>query len=148
LDFQWPEGAKNSTRLFDSGLPLSCMLQGDRVYFQADVQEGDNNFDMTFANMSSPLLCDSFLDTGVAFACVPWASERSVSVSQSRISQMLGTDYVQFRQSLGIIQNFRVEVQGSFYGPESPRYSNTYVKETSSLIQETGQPVAISVAVW
>jgi len=148
FDFQWPEGAKNSSRIFDSGLPLSCMLQGNRLYFQADVEEGDNDFDVSFANMSSPLLCDSVLDTGVAIACVPWASELSRSISQSKIDQMLATEYTQFRQSLGITRNFRVEVQGNSYGPQSPKYSNTYVKETRSLIQETVQPVTISVAVW
>jgi hypothetical protein len=148
FDFQWPEGTKNSARILDSGLPLSCMFQGDRLYFQADVQNGNNDFEVTFANISSPMLCNSALDTSGSYPAVPWVSEKTRLVSQSRIDQMLGTDYSQFRQSLEILRNFRVEAGTSSYGPSAPSYTNTYVKETRSLIQETGQPVTVRVMVW
>ncbi|MCX6814267.1 MAG: hypothetical protein NTY20_01260 [Candidatus Aenigmarchaeota archaeon] len=151
LDFSWPEGTKNSTRILDSGLPLSCMFQGDRLYFQANVQEGDNDFLMTFSNTSSPLACNSALETANSNASLPLASERSISVSQSNIDYMLATDYSQFRQSLGITRNFRVEIDSgivSFLGPQPPAFTNTYVKESRYLIQETGQPVTVRVMVW
>ena len=148
LDFSWPEGTRDSTRILDSNLPLSCMLQGDRVYFQADVQEGDNDFEMTFSNVSSPPACSYMLETADANQSVPWASEKSMRISQARVDQMLATDYSQFRQSLGIIRNFRVEAGTSSYGPSPPQYTSTYVKETYSIIQETGQPITIRVMVW
>ena len=148
FDYTWPEGTKNSARIFDSSLPLSCILQGDRLYFEADVEVGENLFDMTFANMSSPLMCDSILQTADANLSIPWASERTVRISQARMSQMLATDYSQFRESLGIARNFRVQAGPSLYGPQPPAYTNTYVRETRSIIQETMQPVTITVMVW
>jgi hypothetical protein len=148
FDFSWPEGTRNSTRMFYSNLPLSCMLQGNRVYFEASVQEGDNDFEMTFANMGSPLMCDSVLETENANLSVPWASERTVRISQSRLDQLLASDYSQFRQSLGITRNFRVEAGAVSFGPQPPQYTNTYVKESRYLIQETGQPITIRVMVW
>ena len=148
LDFPWPEGARNSARILDSGLELSCVLQGDRLYFEANVDEGENNFDLTFANVSSPLMCDSTLETAGANLSIPWASEKSVRISQSRISQMLATDYSRFRESLGISRNFRVQAGTSLYGPSPPAYTNTYARETRSMIQETGQPVTITIMVW
>ncbi len=148
FDFQWPDGTRNSTRILDSGLELDCMLQGDRVYFQASVEEGENYFDLTFANMSSPIACDSFLDTQNSNQTTPLALDKSRSVSQSSISQMLATEYVKFRQSLEIARNFRVEAGTQSYGPSSPPYSNTYVKETQSIVQETGQPITVRVMVW
>jgi hypothetical protein len=150
FDFSWPEGTKNSTHILDSGLPLSCMLQGSRVYFQASVQPGNNDFQMAFSNDSadSPVFCNSGLDTANANLSIPWVSEKSVAISQSRIGQMLSTDYTQFRESLGIARNFQVRVDQNAYGPSPPQYTNTYVRENHYLIQETGQPVDISVMVW
>lgn len=151
FDFSWPQGTKNSTRVLDSGLPLSCMLQGDRLYFQADVEQGDNDFLMTFANMSEPPACNSILETANSNASLPLASERSVSFSQSRIDQLLGMDYNQFRQSLGITRNMRIEIDSgitSTFGPQPPQYTNTYVRQTYSQIMETAQPVTVRVMVW
>ncbi len=148
FDFQWPEGTKDSTRVLDTGLSLSCMLQGDRVYFQANVEEGENYFDMEFANVSSPVLCDSVLETLNANLSIPLASEKSRRISQSRVDQMLATDYSQFRQSLGIIRNFQVGVGPSSYGPQPPQYTNTYVEESRYLVQGTGEPITIRVMVW
>jgi hypothetical protein len=151
LDFTWPEGTKNSTRILDSGLPLDCMLQDGRLYFEANVEEGDNDFLMTFSNTIGPPECDSILETAGANQSIPWASEKSLAVSQSRITQMLSTEYSQLRQSLGIARNFRVEIDSgttSAYGPSPPNYTSTYVRETHSIIQETGQPVTVRVMVW
>ena len=151
LDFSWPEGTKNSTRIMDSGLELDCMLQGDRLYFEANVQEGDNDFLMAFANVSESLACNSVLETADANASLPMASEKTRTVSQSRLDQLLGMDYSQFRQSLGITRNLRIEIDSgttSAFGPVPPQYTNTYVRETRSLIQETGQPVTVRVMVW
>jgi len=151
LDFTWPEGTKDSTRILDSSLPLSCMFQGDRLYFEANVEPGDNEFLMTFANVSEPLACGSFLETAGANRTLPLASEKSVMVSQSRIDQMLGTEYTQFRQSLGITRNMRIEIDSgttTAYGPSPPQYTNTYVRETHSAILGTGQPITIRVMVW
>jgi hypothetical protein len=147
FDYQWSEGTKNSARVLDSGLPLSCMLEGDRLYFEADVQEGMNYFDLTFSNSSS-VPCSYPLETGNSSQATPLAQEKSRAVSQSRISQMLGTEYTQFRQSLGIARNFRVGIGSDMYGPQPPEKTNVYVKETHSIILETGQPVTIRVLVW
>jgi hypothetical protein len=151
FDFSWPEGTKNSARILDSGLPLTCMLQGDRLYFEASLDQGGNEFLMTFANVSTPLACNAVLETSSAQAVLPLASEKSRTISQARIDQMLATDYNQFRQSLGITRNMRIEIDSgttSVYGPSPPQYTNTYVRETRSLIQETGQPVTVRVMVW
>jgi len=151
LDFTWPEGTKNSTRILDSGLALTCMFQGDRLYFQAYVEPGDNEFLLTFANVSTPLGCGSVLETAEANLSLPLASERSRMVSQSRADQMLGTEYNQFRQSLGITRNLRIEIDSgttTAYGPSPPQYTNTYVRETHSQILGTGQPITIRVMVW
>ncbi|MEM5812358.1 MAG: hypothetical protein QW286_01440 [Candidatus Aenigmatarchaeota archaeon] len=148
FDFYWPEGTKNSTKILDDGLGLSCMVQGNRVYFQASVDEGDNYFEMRFANVSTPLLCNSMLETQGANISMPMASEKSLRISQSMVVQMLATPYQEFRDSLGILGNFRVQVGEVSYGPEPPYYANTYVKEKSFLVQETGQPETIRVMVW
>jgi hypothetical protein len=127
------------------------MFQGDRLYFQANVQEGDNDFEMAFANISSPLACNSILETSNANASLPLASVKSRTVSQSMIDQLLASDYSQFRQSLGITRNLRIEIDSGTtrtFGPNPPQYTNTYVRESRYLIQETGQPVTIRVLAW
>jgi hypothetical protein len=151
LDFPWPEGTRNSTMITDSGLALDCMFQGDRLYFEAYVEPGDNEFLLTFANVSGPLACGPFVETANSNASLPGASEKSVMVSQSRVDQMLGTEYGQFRQALGITRNFRIEIDSgttTAYGPSPPNYTNTYVRETHSSILGTGQPITIRVMVW
>jgi len=148
FDFNWPAGTSDSARVLDSGLQLSCMLQGNRMYFEANVQIGQNDFDMVFANTSSPLQCSSIIDTTNSIHATPLASEKSWKISQSRISQMLGTEYTQFRQSLGIARNFQVDTGSGVYGPQPPDKTSVYVKETNSILYETGQPVTIRVKVW
>ena len=151
LDFSWPAETRDSSRILASGSELPCMLQGNRLYFQADVEGGDNYFDLKFANVSGPLQCNSVLETFNANISIPLASEKSRMISQARIGQMLATDYSHFRQSMGIIRNFRVEVDSgatSAYGPQPPQYTNTYVEWSDYLVQETGSPITIRVMVW
>jgi len=151
FDYTWPEGTKNSTRVFSGEQSLSCMIVGDKIYWQSDVTEGKNFFRLEFFHANTTLNCDSEIPTENSSQAIPLVSEKKRMLSQEKIDTMLGMDYDEFRNSLDIHQRFRIELDTGVtetYGPVPPTASSVYVKESRSRIAESGDSVSIRVLVW
>ena len=143
FNFEWPFG-KDSTKIYSSS-SLQCQIIGDRVYFQANVIEGNNYFTMKFSD-EDVIGCDSTLDISAVNISTALAMEKEDIVSNNRLNEMLGTDYETFKSSLGIEGDFRVDIDGDTYGPKPLR--NTVVREINSKIRETGENTKIRLLVW
>ena len=150
FDFGFPAGTRNSTKVFSGQTPLPCMLEGNRIYWQADLEEGENIFRLEFSEISGGMNCDSNLSTENKSMALPWVLETKKLVSQEKIDEMLSKPYKEFRRELDIHRNFRIETEGISqpYGPVPPPAGNVYVKETLSKITESNEDIRIRVLVW
>lgn len=150
-DFSWPQYAKNSTNVFSGSQPLPCIISGDRIYWQADLVEGRNSFDIRYHTENVSLQCDSSFPLANATQVIPWVSGKSRAISQSRISDMLAMDFSELSAGLGISQDFRVEIDKdgmtTAYGKLPPLGYDVYVKETQSQT-ESREQITIRVLTW
>jgi hypothetical protein len=150
-DFSWPNYAKNSTKVFSDNQSLPCRMSGSRIYWQADLDAGKNRFDIRYHTENVTLECDSSFSIVNATQTIPWVSRNSKAVSNSKINQMLATDFKTFSARLGISQDFRVEVDKNGittpYGKLPPLGYDVYVKETQGLTEDREQ-VKIRVMTW
>ena len=153
LSYTWPSaGAKNSTRILKAGARLDCNLTGDSIYWQADLAVGSNNFTMRVIDADSGVNCTDAFSIENANKTIPWAGVKSRMISQSRVDEMMATEYPAFKSSLGINRDFRayVNVSGNAtaYGLNTPNATNFYEKETRWALAETGGEVIIRVLAW
>ncbi len=151
MDFYWPSGTRNSTRLFYGNQTLPCYISGNRIYWQADVNVGRNEFEMRYFPSNDSMFCDSGFSTSGANKTTPWVAEKSNAVSVSRINDMLAMDFYAFRYLLGLRSDFRVEIERSGttdeLGPKPPFGYNVYVKESPGRT-ENNEKVKIRVLTW
>jgi hypothetical protein len=152
LDNSWPNGTKESVIVMSGDVSLPCMFSGDRLYWEADLAAGENEFDILYADLEVPVRCDGTLETPRANQTIPMVAEKREMVSESRILEMAGMSPVHFALLLGINRDFRMEWDmdgGSYeYGEEVPRDINVYVKETVKDVMEGSGPVSIRVISW
>ncbi|UCD06893.1 MAG: hypothetical protein JSW41_03590 [Candidatus Aenigmatarchaeota archaeon] len=151
MDFSWPGYSKNSTRIFSGNQSLPCYISGNRVYWQADLIQGENKFEMRYYDENVSLFCNSSFSLANATQVIPWVSEKNKAISQTKINQMLATNFYSFRNLLGISQDFRVELEinnvTTGYGTTPPLGYDVYVKETHG-IKEDNNVVKIRVLTW
>lgn len=152
LEFVWPEGTKNSTRVFLDEQTLPCRITNDVIYWQANLTEGFNYFTIEFANKNESVQCSSPFSIVNENKTIPWAMEKRVLISQSKIDEMMNTNYEKFRENMGINENFRIEIENSTsvmsYGKSIPSGREVYVPTFKSRIWESGENVNISIAIW
>jgi hypothetical protein len=149
----WYSGEKNSTMVFAGGSPLPCRIDGDDLYWQADLSAGNNYFTITTANVNTTMNCTAAFAISSFNLTVPWALERKTMVSLTRINEMANTSYDGFRNSLGMNQNFRFRMERAggdiAYGKSGPSGPvNVNSKKTEWKIYETQEKANITVAVW
>ena len=141
---------EGQVRVMDSGSELECMLSGNRLYWRAGLEEGDNDFEITYADVDVNGCGDS-IDTAGANQTFPLSAVRSMKLSQARLQEMQATGYQKFRESLGIRNGIRIEwsggLQGS-YGPEAPGNRDVFVRELSRPILEFPGTVDLRVLAW
>jgi len=153
LNFTWPSGTKNSTRILQDSTSLSCQFIGDTVYWQADlINTTFNYFSMQFSNKTASLNCTSSFSIQDELKTISWAMEKKKLVSQGKIDEMTALSYTDFKNNLSISRDFRVEINISGtetnYGKTLPLVRDIYVKETESELEETGDNLNVRVLVW
>ncbi len=152
LDNSWPNGTRESVIVMSGGESLGCMFSDDRLYWEADLVAGDNEFSVLYADLEVPMRCDGTLETSEANQTIPMVAETREMVSESRIVDMITMSPVHFALLLGINRDFRVEWEmggGSYYyGQDVPRDINVYVRETVKDVMEGSGPVSMRVISW
>jgi hypothetical protein len=153
FDYIWPsEGAKNSTKVYNSsGAQLACNITGNRLYWQSDASAGENYFKISFSDKNVTMNCSGGVLGSPVNQTIPWSAVSKTRVSQEKVSDMTGTSYASFKNSLGIDRDFRVEVNISdavtVYGLPLPNASSVYAKTTRHAT-EGGQQAELTVLVW
>lgn len=154
LNYVWPDGTKNSTRIKQAGTQLSCELSGDAVYWQADLVSGNNFFTMEFAEVNqSSYNCTASLTKAGANQSIPWSRTKKKMLAQTKIDDMLGMSYANFKNTVGVNEDFRVVITNStnhttVFGKYIPSGRDVYVPVTYNKLWETGEKVEVSTAIW
>ncbi len=146
-------GERNSTRVLSNETALPCRLDGDDVYWQADLAQGFNVFRIRTADVNSTLNCTGTFAITSSELAVPWAFEKKAMASLTKIYELANTSYEQFREALGINMHFRLVLQAASgnvsYGRTPPSGAvNVYSKTTETRLFETSENANITVAVW
>jgi len=149
----WYSGGKNSTMVFSGDSPLPCRIDGDDLYWQADLSDGFNYFNIMTADINTTLNCTATFAISSFNLTIPWALEEKSMVSLTRINGMINTSYSELRGSLGMNQNFRFVLERpggqTNYGNSLPLGPvNIRSKKTEWKIYETGEEANITVFVW
>jgi len=150
LTFSWPEGTKNSTRIFSGATSLECNISGNKLYWTADTVKGENMFLMKFSKKPSNVLCNSDINTSNPNETVSWVMETENVFSLYKINQMLSTNYTDFKESLELSNDFQIVIINNtetFYGKTPPLSRNVYVSEKTGKTDE-GSNTTIRVLVW
>lgn len=153
LAFSWPQGTKNSTKVKEGGASLACEIMDDYVYWQSDLDEGNNYFTLEIANTSIAMECQGSFNKSVVNHTLAYGEEKVKLVSQTRIASMAAMSYSDFKGAIGLSgADFRVKIENTTgtieYGLTIPKNRNVYVPVSSNRIWESDEPVNISVAVW
>lgn len=149
----WYSGEKNSTMVFSGDALLPCRIDGDDLYWQADLADGYNYFTIATADVNTTMNCTATFAITQSNLTTPWAFEKRRMVSLTRINGMANTGYDGFRSSLGMNQNFRFSMESAggeiAYGKSIPSGPvNVNSKKTEWKIYETQEKANITVAVW
>jgi hypothetical protein len=149
----WYSGEKNSTIVFSAGSPLPCRIDGDDLYWQADLSDGYNNFTIATADANSTANCTGAFGISSSNQTEPWVAEEGRMISLARISEMAGMEYDEFRSSLGMNQNFMFTIKSAGleteYGKSIPSGPvDVNLKTTEWRIYETREKANVTIAVW
>jgi len=149
----WYSGEKNATKVFSGSEALPCRIDGDDLYWQADVASGTNVFAIAMADVNTTMNCTASFAITSSNLTVPWAFEKKTMASLARLQQMNGTAYGTFKDALGINQNFRIKIEkasgGMTYGKSIPSGPvNVHSKEFGREIFETSEQANITIYVW
>jgi hypothetical protein len=153
FNFTWPDQTKNSTRMLQNSASLPCQMSGDTIYWQANLTNLTlNYFTMQFSNKTSSVNCSDSFTIQNELHAMPWTMEKKRLVSQDKINEMTGLSYPDFKSSLPVSRDFRVElnISGTVtnYGLTEPLIRDVYVRETYTRIDETEENVTVRVLVW
>lgn len=153
LPFVWPEGTRNSTSIKEAGQSLGCEIQGDYVYWQSNLEQGNNYFTLEIANTSIAMGCQASINKSVTNHTYVFSEEKVRLISQSMIESMAAMAYSAFKDAIEVSgADFRVEIVNSTgtisYGPAIPKNRNVYVPESSNMIWESEEAINITIAVW
>ena len=148
----WYAGERNSTIVFGGG-SLPCMLDGNDVYWQANVGAGYNYYTIMFADANTTLNCTGTFATTGANLTSPWALEKREMISTAKISEMEGMSYSSFRSSISLRHNFMITIEKTSgnveYGKAIPSGPvNVNSRRTERKVFETGELANITIAVW
>jgi hypothetical protein len=138
--------------VYDSGgTQLACNITGSRLYWQSDAVAGANYFTMTYSDKDVTLNCTGGDLGNPINKTIPRSAVGKSKVSQEKISDMTGTDYMAFRDNLGIDRDIRVEMNVSdsvtVYGLPTPNATSVYAKTTRHATED-GQQAEMIVMVW
>ncbi len=150
-DMDWKGGERNTTRVYQGGRPLDCMISGDTVVWRADVSKGINDFVIEYSNNKEPLNCTAIF-SGLYNHTLEGVREYRKEISISRVESVVQSDYESVRESLGITGDFRVEIEaggeGFVYGPAPPFNVDVHSVERSMYIAGSRDIGRIRVLMW
>lgn len=135
--------------VFSGGSRLDCMLSGDRLYWEADLQAGGNVFEIVYSEVDTDW-CGNTLDTTGSNQTYPLAAVGSPKVSDTGLSALQASDYQLYRQSIGVQNELRIEWSGDSsgsFGPPAPGNRDVFVREFSRQLVEGGS-VDIRLMMW
>ena len=141
---------EDGLKVLDGSTSLSCMLQGSRLYWEADLSAGDNLFEILYSDAGTSG-CTDTLSTSGANQTFPLAAVQTPRISQSTLSALSGVPYENFRSSLAIRNQVRLEWSGvaqGTYGPEPPPNVDVSVSESSRLYLEGSGDVDVRMLFW
>jgi hypothetical protein len=149
----WYSGEKNSTMVFAGGSPLPCRIDGDDLYWQADLSAGYNYFTITTADVNTTMNCTASFAISSFNLTVPGVLEKKTMISLTKINGMANMSYAESKVLLGANQNFRLKLETAggetVYGKSIPSGPvNVNSKKTEWKIYETHENANITVAVW
>ena len=149
-DLDVPSGSESGLEVLSGSSNLDCMLQGSRIYWEDSLSTGDNIFSIRYSD-TSHAGCIEILSTSGSNQTIPLAAVKTPKVSTETLAALSGVPYENFRSSLGITNNLRIEwsgpIQGT-YGPEPPINTDISVSETKRPHLETGGEVTIKISFW
>jgi hypothetical protein len=149
-DIPIPDDSLEGLSVSDGFEDLPCMLQGGSLYWYADLSQGDNVFTISYSD-SDNAGCHDTLQTAGSNQTYPLAAVTAAKVSSSRLAALSGVPYENFRSSLDIQENVRIEwsgpVQGS-YGPGIPINTDVSSYETSRPWLDGPGEVVIRLLFW
>ena len=142
----------SASRMSPSTLP--CEVTSDRVYWQADVSAGENQFFISGADMDAPLQCTQTLTKTDDNQTTEWAGFSSPVLSNHRtleICAMVNNSYHSAKSGMGVSMDFNVVVEnatGAVSCGQSPPSSGTvYVFPYSCRLWDGGT-ANITVMLW
>jgi hypothetical protein len=145
-----PGVGESQLRVLDDGGELECMLSGDRLYWRADLETGENMFEIAYSDLDTGGCGGSFGTMG-SNQTFPLSAVGVMKLSRTRLIEMQATPYQEFRESLGIGNDIRLvwngALQGS-YGPEPPGNRDVFVRESSRPLLELSGTVDMRILVW
>jgi len=149
----WYSGEKNATRVLSNENALPCRIDGDDLYWQANLAQGFNVFRIRTASVNTTANCTGTFTITSSNLTVPWALESKEMASLTKIYEMANTTYEGFRDAIGTNMNFRFVLEAPSgdinYGKAIPSGAvNVYSKKTGMKMFETSESVNITVAVW
>ncbi len=148
----WYYGTKNSTRVLGNGVSLDCRIIGDNLYWLANLSSGDNYFYIEFSDVNSPLNCSSTFPIVNETHVTPWTIEKKTLVSLSKINNMTNTSYDDFKERLGLAEDFNISMEwdgsSETYGLPIPKHRNIYSRKHMNVLLENMKKINITVRVW
>jgi hypothetical protein len=153
----WTENFRNSTRVLSARgdvAGLDCMIDGNRLYWEADLSSGANAFFIEQADMDTAMNCSATLTEPEGNETTAWAQEPGRAFSRERnaeICALMGSGYAGVKEAAGIGYDFRFEVLDgatSYYcGPDVPQGRDSFSFPYSGRLWEGGE-VNVTVVLW
>jgi len=149
----------NSTMVFSGEQQLSCEIDGNRIYWSADLTNGENYFKIKYVNINTPVNCDSSfsaLNKSNANITIPWSAEKTYVFSQQKINEFFNCSsdcdykYRIFKENLGINEDFNLRILGGInltFGKKPPANRDVYVFMKEGRLDNWGY-INITVSLW
>ena len=149
----WYHGEKNSTRVFYRGVQIPCIIEGESLYWQADISAGENYFEIKTADANSTLNCSGAFTISAPILAVPWAFEEGVMLSMPKILEMSSMNYEDFASQAKVAHDFKISIktqsENITYGKSMPAGpKNIYSKAYSLRVFETSENANVTILLW
>ncbi len=149
----WYSGTKNSTFVSGGAARLPCRIEGDDLFWQADLSGGYDYFTISTADANMSMNCSGSFPVSSYNLTIPWTAAKKSTISLAKVGGMMNASYEEFRRSLGLNRNFRfvMETGGSetVYGKRIPSGpANVRSTKNERALYEIGGKANITIAVW
>lgn len=151
MDYFFPFGT-NTTRVFRDETPIDCMVSNHTVYWEDDLNAGNNYYTVRYSDLNTSMNCTADLNVSLANQTFPWAAEKEKRISKVKMNNMTSIGYAAFRDSLKVSRDFRLTLNYSgrvvAFGSALPLNTTRYSHERWGRIEESGEKINITVFTW